>query len=73
MVNMETVVEYTIIFKDKSKIGKEYSGEFITESKCESDKIFEENKEQISQYYSKEWVFIDNDWKENTVNVFYTN
>ena len=68
---MEKVVEYTIIFKDNSKIGEEYGGEFITENKCESNEIFEKNKEQISQYYSKEWVFIDDDWRENTVDIFY--
>lgn len=68
---MERVTEYTIIFKDNAELGNKYKGEYITEDKSESDKIFEENKEQIDQYYAKDWVFVNNDWQEDSVKVFF--
>lgn len=68
---MERVTEYTIIFKDNTELGNKYKGEYITEGKSESDKIFEENKEQIDQYYAKDWVFVNNDWQEDSVKVFF--
>lgn len=67
------VIEYNIIFKDNTEIGEEYSGEFITEDKNEADEIFENNKEDIEQYFSKAWVYDGQDWFESDVEVFYNN
>ena len=53
----KNVVEYNIIFKENTELYKEYDGEFISEDKEETDRIFDENKEQIEQYFSKEWIF----------------
>lgn len=68
--------EYTIIFKDNTKAYEKYGGEFITEDIDEADEIFAENKEQVEQYYTKRWVlesFNDKDWKEDYVEVYYSN
>ena len=66
------VVEYNIIFKENTELYKEYDGEFISEDKEETDRIFDENKEQIEQYFSKEWIFNGSDYIENNVDVFYS-
>ena len=68
----KNVVEYNIIFKENTELYKEYDGEFISEDKEETDRIFDENKEQIEQYFSKEWIYNGNDYVENDVEVFYT-
>lgn len=67
---MEKITEYTLIFKDNTELGEIYSGEYITECKNESDKIFEENKEQVDQYYAKDWIFVNGDWQEDFVEIF---
>lgn len=68
----KNVVEYNIIFKENTELYKEYDGEFISEDKEETDRIFNENKEQIEQYFSKEWIFNGSDYIENNVDVFYS-
>lgn len=68
----KNVVEYNIIFKENTELYKEYDGEFISEDKEETDRIFDENKEQIEQYFSKEWIFNGSDYIENNVDVFYS-
>lgn len=68
----KNVVEYNIIFKENTELYKEYDGEFISEDKEETDRIFNENKEQIEQYFSKEWIFNGSDYVENDVEIFYS-
>ena len=68
----KNVVEYNIIFKEITELYKEYDGEFISEDKEETDRIFNENKEQIEQYFSKEWIFNGSDYVENDVEIFYS-
>lgn len=68
----KNVVEYNIIFKENTELYKEYDGEFISEDKEETDRIFDENKEQIEQYFSKEWIFNGSDYIENNVDIFYS-
>ena len=68
----KNVIEYNIIFKENTELYKEYDGEFISEDKEETDRIFDENKEQIEQYFSKEWIFNGSDYIENNVDVFYS-
>ena len=78
----ERITEYTLIFKEGTELYKEYSGEFISEDKWQTDDIFENYKEQIEQYYSKDWVrYLENigtedeqytDWEEDYVEVFYS-
>lgn len=64
---METqVTEYTLIFKDGT--------EFISEDLDETNTIFEfeKRKDNVDQYYSKTWILVDDDWKEDYVEVFYS-
>lgn len=68
----KNVIEYNIIFKENTELYKEYDGEFISEDKEETDRIFDENKEQIEQYFSKEWIYDGSDYIENNVDVFYS-
>ena len=78
----ERITEYTLIFKEETELYKEYNGEFISEDKWQTDNIFENNEEQIEQYYSKDWVrSLENigtedeqytDWEEDYVEVFYS-
>lgn len=67
--------EYTIYFKENTKAYEQYGGEFITEDINEADDVFEENKEQVEQYFSKRWILEDweDNWKEDYVEVFYSN
>lgn len=67
----KNVVEYNIIFKENTELYKEYDGEFISEDKEETDRIFDENKEQIEQYFSKEWIFNGSDYVEGNVEILY--
>lgn len=79
----ERITEYTIIFKEDTELYKQYNGEFITENKWETDDIFENYKEQVERYFSKDWVRIITlateeddfddygDWEEDWVEVFY--
>lgn len=77
----ERITEYTLIFKEGTELYKEYNGEFISEDKWQTDNIFENHKEQIEQYFSKDWVrYLENigtedeqytDWEEDFVEVFY--
>lgn len=68
------IVEYCLVFKDNTNMSKEYDGEFFSEDKSETDKIFKENKKQVEQYYSKDWVKYneDDEWKEDYVEMFYS-
>lgn len=68
----KSIIEYNIIFKENTELYKEYDGEFISEDKEETDRIFDENKEQIEQYFSKEWIYDDSDYVESNVDVFYS-
>lgn len=80
----ERITEYIIIFKEDTELYNQYNGEFISENKWETDDIFENNKEQVEQYLSKDWVrtitlateeddFDDyGDWIEDWVEVFYS-
>lgn len=79
----ERITEYTIIFKEDTELYKQYNGEFISENKWETDDIFENYKEQVERYFSKDWVRIITlateeddfddygDWEEDWVEVFY--
>lgn len=67
----KSIVEYNIIFKENTELYKEYDGEFISEDKEETDRIFDENKEQIEQYFSKEWIYDDSDYVEGNVEILY--
>ena len=79
----ERITEYTIIFKEDTELYKQYNGEFISENKWETDEIFENYKEQVERYFSKDWVRIITlateeddfddygDWEEDWVEVFY--
>lgn len=69
----ERMIEYTILFKENTDMYEQYSGEFIATNKWETDDIFKQYKEQIEQYFSKEWVNYDGDWIEEDVEVFYSN
>ena len=67
----KNVIEYNIIFKENTELYKEYDGEFISEDKEETDRIFDENKEQIEQYFSKEWIYDGSDYVEGNVEILY--
>lgn len=67
----KNVIEYNIIFKENTELYKEYDGEFISEDKEETDRIFDKNKEQIEQYFSKEWIYDDSDYVEGNVEILY--
>lgn len=79
----ERITEYTIIFKEDTELYNQYNGEFISENKWETDDIFENYKEQVERYFSKDWVRIITlateeddfddygDWEEDWVEVFY--
>lgn len=67
----KNVIEYNIIFKENTELYEEYDGEFISENKEETDRIFDENKEQIEQYFSKEWIYNDSDYVEGNVEILY--
>ncbi len=67
--------EYSVIFKDNTDGHKRYNGEFIHEDKEEADNVFELYKDDVEQYYVKEWIkeFEDSDWIENDCEVIYSN
>lgn len=67
----KSIIEYNIIFKENTELYKEYDGEFISEDKEETDRIFDENKEQIEQYFSKEWIYDDSDYVEGNVEILF--
>ena len=67
----KSIIEYNIIFKENTELYKEYDGEFISEDKEETDRIFNENKEQVEQYFSKEWIYDDSDYVEGNVEILY--
>ena len=66
-----TITEYTILFKVGTEGYNEYR-EFTSEEKEETDGLFEEYKNDIEQYFSKEWHFDGADWVEGYVEVFYS-
>lgn len=79
----ERITEYIIIFKENTELYEQYNGEYITENKWETDDIFENHKEQIEQYLSKDWKRIITlateeddfddygDWEEDWVEILY--
>lgn len=81
----ERITEYIIIFKENTELYEQYNGEYITENKWETDDIFENHKEQIEQYLSKDWKRIITlateeddfddygDWEEDWVEILYEN
>lgn len=72
---IQQIWEYSIIFKDNTDGYKRYNGEFIHEDKEEADNVFELYKDDIEQYYVKEWIreYEDSDWVENDCEVIYSN
>lgn len=71
MKSINETTEYYLVFKDNTPMGKEYDGEFISENKDETDKLFEKCKEQVEQYYSKTWEKYKSVWCETDVVVIY--
>lgn len=71
MKAINEVTEYYLVFKDDTPIGKEYDGEFISEDKDETDKLFKKYKEQVKQYYAKTWEKCKSVWCETDVEVIY--
>lgn len=71
MKSINETTEYYLVFKDNTPMGKEYDGEFISENKDETDKLFEKCKEQVEQYYSKTWEKHKSVWCETDVVVIY--
>ncbi len=69
----QRITEYILIFKEGTDLDKQYSGEFISENKDQTDFIFENHEEQVEQYYSKDWVKYneDDNWEEDYVEIFY--
>ena len=58
------ITEYQIIFNDGE--------EFISENKKEADKEFKQaNKNNIHQYFRKDWILVDGDYQEDFVEVYY--
>lgn len=50
------ITEYQIIFNDGE--------EFISENKKEADKKFKQaNKNNIHQYFRKDWILVDGDYQ----------
>lgn len=72
---MESMTEYTLIFKDNTEMSKAYNGEFISENRNDTDEIFEQFQEQVEQYYEKTWIRNneDEDWEEDYVDIIYSN
>ena len=70
----QRITEYILIFKEGTDLDEQYSGEFISEDKDQTDFIFENHKEQVEQYYSKDWVKYneDDEWVEDYVEIFYS-
>lgn len=71
---MERIKEYSLIFKEGTNLYKRYDGEFISENKEEVDYLFENNIEQVKEYYVKEWVREnqDEDWEEDDSEIYYS-
>ncbi len=67
----KTITEYTVLFKVGTDVYNEY-GEFTSEEKEEIDGLFEEYKNDVEQYFSKEWHFDGADWVEGYVEVLYS-
>ncbi len=62
----KTVTEYYITYK-------EGLDEFITENKKEADREFENtNKEEIQQYFRKDWVLVDGEYQEDFVELYFS-
>lgn len=70
---MEEVTEYTLRFKEGTDMYKAYDGEFISENKEETDKLFEQFQEQVELYFEKVWKkAIRNEfWEEKDVWIIY--
>lgn len=70
---MEEVTEYTLRFKEGTDMDKAYDGEFISENKEETDKLFEQFQEQVELYFEKVWKkAIRNEfWEEKDVWIIY--
>ena len=61
--------EYCIIYKD--------SDEFYTTNEEESEKVFEENKDKVRQYFIKDWIYNTKikkyEYEEEHVKIIYQN
>lgn len=68
---MEDIKEYVFIIKEKTELYNFYDGEFITEDEEEARRFFEENWQDIEQYFTKIWKNIDGDWIEDEVEILY--
>lgn len=71
---MERIREYSLIFKEGTDLYKKYDGEFISENKEEVDYLFENNIEQVKEYYVKEWARenSEEDWEEDDCEIYYS-
>lgn len=68
---MEDIKEYVFIIKEKTELYNFYDGEFITEDEEEAKRFFEENWQDIEQYFTKIWKNIDGEWIEDEVEILY--
>lgn len=70
---MEEVTEYTLRFKEGTDMDKAYDGEFISENKEETDKLFEQFQEQVELYFEKVWEreIEEEYWIEKDVLIIY--
>ena len=61
--DVEVKIEHSIIFKNNE--------EFYSSDKSKTDEIFEDEKENIEQYYAKKYVKVAGEWLEDEVIVYY--
>lgn len=62
------ITEYVITFKD---INKE---DFVSQNKKTSDNFLKNcDKAEVNQYFSKDWNYVDGDYQEGYVEVFFDN
>ena len=70
---MEEITEYILKFKEGTDMYKAYDGEFISENKEETDKLFEQFQEQVELYFEKVWekAMGEEYWGEKDVWIIY--
>ena len=70
---MEEITEYILKFKEGTDMDKAYDGEFISEDKEETDKLFEQFQEQVELYFEKVWKKATGKeyWEEKDVWIIY--
>ena len=60
------VTEYYITYKESLD-------DFITESKKEAEQEFKNtNKQEIQQYFRKDWILADGEYQEDYVEVYFS-